>query len=197
MNHYKANMTSGSLRLAESKIVAGLLLSDIDKKDWKDAIVTKNLLQAKSIKTAVEIARISRARLETMTPELWKLVRDGNGDTAIHAMFACAIKHCLLLGDFMRMVVADQYKLFAKSLAPSLWEKFIDDCRGRDPKMTIWSDTTNNHMRRSVFQCMVQAGYIDNTKSKLLQTVHVAAPVLHYLRAQKEFDVIKSMVIQP
>ena len=97
----------------------------------------------------------------------------------------------------MRMVVADQYKLFAKSLAPSLWEKFIDECRGRDPKMTIWSDTTNNHMRRSVFQCMVQAGYIDNTKSKLLQTVHVAAPVLHYLRAQKEFDVIKSMVMQP
>ena len=118
MNHYKANMTSGSLRLAESKIVAGLLLSGVDKKDWKDAIVTKNLLQAKSIKTAVEIARISRARLETMTPELWKLVRDGNGDTAIHAMFACAIKHCLLLGDFMRMVVADQYKLFAKNLAP-------------------------------------------------------------------------------
>jgi hypothetical protein len=197
MNHYKANMTSGSLRLAESKIVAGLLLSGVDKKDWKDAIVTKNLLQAKSIKTAVEIARISRARLETMTPELWKLVRDGNGDTAIHAMFACAIKHCLLLGDFMRMVVADQYKLFAKSLAPSLWEKFIDECRGRDPKMTIWSDSTSIKMRSAVFHCLCQAGYIDNTKSKLLQTVHVAAPVLHYLRAQKEFDVIKSMVMQP
>jgi hypothetical protein len=37
----------------------------------------------------------------TMGPPLWKLVRDGERGVAIHAVFAAAVKHSPLLGDFM------------------------------------------------------------------------------------------------
>lgn len=38
---YKANITVGSLKLPESRLVADLLLQRVDAEGWKDAIVTK------------------------------------------------------------------------------------------------------------------------------------------------------------
>ena len=48
-----------------------------------------------------------------MGPDLWKLVRDGKGTVATHAVFAAAVKHSPLLGDFLDLVVGEQYRLFS------------------------------------------------------------------------------------
>jgi hypothetical protein len=42
---YKADITAGALKLPESRLVADLLLRKVDAETWKDAIVTKNVLQ--------------------------------------------------------------------------------------------------------------------------------------------------------
>ena len=41
-------------------------------------------------------------------------MRDGKGDVAIHAIFAAAVKRSPLLGDFLEIVVAEQYRLFGQ-----------------------------------------------------------------------------------
>ena len=45
---YKADITAGALKLPESRLVADLLLRQVDAEGWKDAIVTKNVLQARN-----------------------------------------------------------------------------------------------------------------------------------------------------
>ena len=90
------------------------------------------------------------------------------------------MKHSPLLGDFLDLVVRDQYRVFAESLTNKLWDDYLDDCRGRDPDMPLWNDPPwPTAVLR--FQILAQAGYINNTKTKKLQTVHIAAPVLRYL----------------
>ena len=74
---YKADITAGALKLPESRVIADLLLRQVDAEGWKDAIVTKNVLQARSPATARRLTTLIRGRLETMGAELWKLVRDG------------------------------------------------------------------------------------------------------------------------
>ena len=76
---YKADITAGALKLPESRLVADLLLRKVDAEGWKDAIVTKNVLQARSPATATRLTKLIRGRLESMGPDLWKLVRDGKG----------------------------------------------------------------------------------------------------------------------
>lgn len=49
---YSADITAGALKLPESRIIADLLLRQLDAEGWKNAIVTKNLLQARNPKTA-------------------------------------------------------------------------------------------------------------------------------------------------
>ncbi len=67
---FKADIAGGSLKLQESRIIAGLLLDDVDPQQWKQAIEEANVLQKRSPATAMRQATLLRARLTTMGPGL-------------------------------------------------------------------------------------------------------------------------------
>ena len=195
--YYKADITAGSLKVAESRIVAGLLLRKVNADGWEKAIIEDNVLQTRSEATAIRIGRLIRKRLELMNPDLWGLVRDGTGTVATHAVLAAAVKHSPLLGDFIDLVVREQYRLFNTALSNRLWDEYLYDCRGRDPDMPIWNESTRKRLRSSVFQILAQAGYIENTRSKRLQTVHIASQVLQYLERHNEHYVLRCIKVSP
>ena len=156
-----------------------------------------NVLQARSPETAKRFARLIRGRLETMETDLWELVRDGTGEVATHAVLASAIKHNPLLGDFLDLVVREHYRVFNTTLSNRCWEDYLDDCRGRDPHMPIWNESTRKRLRSSVFQILAQAGYIESTRSRKLQTVHIASQVLQYLQRHNEHYVLRCIQVTP
>jgi len=88
---YKADLTAGSLKVAESRVIANLLLENASNETWRRALNDDNQLQARSPATAKRLARLIRNRLETMTPDMWKLVTDGNSTVATHACLAAAV----------------------------------------------------------------------------------------------------------
>lgn len=192
---YKADIAAGALKVRESRVIADLLLREVNVRGWKDAIVEQNILQARCPATASRFTRLVRGRLETMGPELWRMVRDGQGSVATHAVLAAAVKHSPLLGDFLDLVVREQYRLFARALAKKLWDNYLDGCRERDPDMPPWHDSTRKRLRSSVFQTLAQAGYLENTSSLKLQRVHIAEPVLRYLRAHDEEYVLRCIPV--
>jgi hypothetical protein len=194
---YHADITAGSLKVQESRIVADLLLRNADDSAWKDAIVNQNLLQARNPATAIRLGRLIRKRLELMDADLWRLVRDEISTVATHACFAAAVKHSALLGDFLDLVVREQYQLFSTNLTLKLWADYLHGCRERDTDMPQWNETTRRRLRSSVFQILAQTGYIENTRSLKLQTVHVAEQVLHYLNAHHEEYVLRCIQVAP
>lgn len=188
---YRADITAGSLKIAESRVIADLLLKQVDDDVWKAALGEDNLLQARSPATARRLARLIRNRLETMMPNLWKLVRDGNSMVATHACLAAAVKHSSLLADFLELVVKEQCRIFAEKLTYQMWDDFIADCQSRDAELPEWSESTIKRLRSSVLQILQQAGYIDSTKSMRLQTVYIADEVVSYLTNNDEGSVLR------
>jgi hypothetical protein len=194
---YKADITAGSLKIQESRRVADLLLQGVDANGWNEAIIQRNILQIRSPATAKRMASFIRARLETMGPDLWKLVRDGHGAVATHAVLAAAVKHSPLLADFLRLVVGEQYALFAKSLPPTSFEKYLEGCHERDPDMPSWNEATTKRLKSSVFQILAQAGYLENTSTLKLQPVHISEQVLSYLKANHDGFVLRCIQVSP
>jgi len=192
---YRADITAGALKVPESRIIADLLLRSLDEMDWKEALYTPNVLQTRSPKTAARLTLLLRGRLALMDADLWKLVRDGSGTVATQACLAAAVKHSMLLGDFLDLVVREQYTRYAKALSNTVWDDYILDCRGRDPKMPQWSTATIDRLRSSVFQILAQAGYIANTRTLTLQPVYIASPVLDYLAAHQEHYVLRCIQV--
>jgi len=194
---YKADITAGSLKVPESRIVADMLLRGINEKDLMEALLRDNILQTRSPATTIRLGRLIRKRLELMKPDLWRLVRDGTGTVTTHAVLAAAVKHSPLLGDFLDLVVREQYRVFSTALSNKHWDDYLDDCRGRDQDMPVWNESTRMRLRSSVFQILAQAGYIDTTRSKKLQTVHIALQVLDYLEKHNEHFVLRCIQVAP
>ncbi len=194
---YSADITAGSLKVTESRIIADLLLNGVTKEEFKKAVVDENILQARSGATAIRLARLIKKRLELMTPELWKLVRDGAGETATHAVLASAVKHSRLLGDFLDQVVREQFRIFNPILSNKLWDEYLNDCQRRDPAVATWKEGTRKRLSSSVFQMLAQAGYIESTKTRKLQNVHIATPVMKYLERNNEKYVLRCIQVTP
>lgn len=190
---YKPNFTQGSLLVPESRIIADLLLNGVTKTDWDATIVDQNILQKRTKRTALTYAWLIRRRLETMSPELWELVRDGSKPISTNAVLASTVKYSPLLGDFMQLVLGDQYKKFETHLRHQLWERYIEDCRDRDQAVSRWSDSTLTKLRQSAYRILAEAGYITDTRSLTLRTVHVPGEVLAYLRSREEDYVLRCL----
>lgn len=194
---YSAQITAGGLKLRESRIVANLLLVGIDEASWTEEIQHKNVLQTRSPGTATRLGRLVRQRLETMDADLWKLVRDGSQTVATHATLAAIIKHSPLVGDFLDLILREQFRLFAPKLTKAIWEDYLSRCRARDPEMPLWNESTRRRLRSSVFQTLAQAGFIKDTKTLQLQSVHVASEVIRYLQDHNEEYVLRCIQVSP
>jgi hypothetical protein len=121
-----------------------------------------------------------------MPPEILQLIRDGAGDVATHAVLAAAIRHSPLLGDFMDL---------SKGLTNKVWEDYLEECRGRDPEMPQWSDSTVRRLRSSVFQILAQAGFVQDTRSLALRRPPIADQVIGCLKINREDYVLRCITV--
>lgn len=192
---YTATISSTPLRLRESRIVAQLLLQGVQGGGWKEAVVDQNVLQMGSPVTVVRSANILRARLKPLGEGLWIMARDGGRTLATQAALAGAIKHSRLLGDFMDIAMREQRALFATRLENRMWTEYIEGCRGRDPDMPHWSDTTIAKLRSVVFSMLAEAGYLKDTRSLRLQNVFVEKQLATYLRGRGESYVLRCLEV--
>ena len=190
---YTATISSTPLRLRETRIVADLLLQGVGDDAWTEAIVEKNALQVGSTIGVIRSSNIIRARLEPLGAELWKFVRDGSKELATQAAFAGAIKHSRLLGDFMDIAIRDERAAFHTHLSKRTWADYLEGCRGRDPDMPQWSDSTVAKLRSVVFSMLAEAGYLKDTRGLLLQTVFVDQQLASYLDDRGEVYTLRCM----
>ena len=192
---YTSTITSSSLRLRESRIIAGLLMNDVSPEEWKREIKDNNVLQMGSPESVNRVSLLLRTRLESLGPGLWQMVRDGDRTLATQAVFAGAVKESRLLGDFLDITVREQRLLYAEKLDPLLWNEFIAGCRGRDPEMPHWSDATVQKLRSAVFSMLAEAGYLKDTRTLQLQNVFVVPQLSAYLRQQGETYVLRCLEV--
>lgn len=192
---YTATITTASLRLRESRIIADLLLQGVSDEDWKQAIIEENVLQMDSIESIKRISRLLRARLKPLGEGLWEMVRDGDREQATQAVFAGAVKNSRLLGDFMDITMREQRALFAKRLEFRMWNEYIAGCLGRDPDMPHWSESTVTRLRSAVFFMLAEAGYLNDTQNLLLQNVFVDPQLAAYLRDRGESYVLRCLEV--
>jgi hypothetical protein len=192
---YTATITSASLRLRESRIIADLLLQSVDNAAWKEAIIEQNILQMGSVESIKRISRLLRTRLEPLGEGLWEMVRDGGKELATQAVLAGTIKNSRLLGDFMDITMREQRALFAKKLEYRMWNDYIAGCRGRDPDMPNWSETTIARLRSAVFSMLAEVEYLEDTRSLLLQNVFLDTSLATYLRDRGESYVVRCLEV--
>ena len=190
---YDGGIVAGSLLVPESREIARLLLQGDDKNAWKDAIMKGNILQKRSPETAKRQGRLIQKRLSLMSPDHWEMVAEGHAALATQAVMAAAIKHSHLIGDFMLSVVREHWRTFQKTISNSDWHHFMENCAQLDPRVEAWTEKTRAKIKQVVFRILAEAGYIQSTKSLLLQPVSIEPELRKYLDAHSEAYVLRCM----
>jgi hypothetical protein len=190
-SRYRADIGGGTLMLPESRKVASLLLKGLPAGAWQKAIEVENVLQKTSPAGAKRIASLIRARLETMTDDFWLLVRDGDRDVAMQAMFAASIKHSALLGDFIDIVVRERFRGFHDTLPKTSWAEYLDICRSRDPEMPVWKDSTAKKLGEHVYRILSEVDVLTDTKSYRLRKITLRREVRENLQGHSERYVLR------
>ncbi|HBN26717.1 MAG TPA: DUF1819 domain-containing protein [Desulfobacteraceae bacterium] len=192
-NIYNGDIAAGSLLIQETRKIASLLLNNVAGKEWRRAIEIDNILQKRSPASAIRQARLIKNRLTLMTPELWKLIKEGNSDIAVQAILAASIKHSLLLGDFMDKTLREHWLTFNYKISDRDWNNYLETCVQIDPKVSEWKDSTISKLKQVVFRILAEAKYIDNTRTLKLLPVSIVPELRHYLTKNSENYVLKCM----
>ena len=122
---YNGDIVAGSLLMEESRKIAQLLLENVDRQGWHQAVVLDNILQKRSPAAAKRQARLIKDRLTLMDRALWQLIVDGSSETTSQALLAASIKHSRLVGDFMNTVLRQHRLTFTKKLTASDWNHYL------------------------------------------------------------------------
>ena len=192
---YSADLTAGSLKLRESRLIAGLLLDGVGDERFREAVTQDNILQCRTAATAIRLARLIRGRLESFDAGLWKMVRDGQKVVAIQGLFAAAVKHSSLLRDFVDLSLRDEFRMLHTHLAPGLWWSFLEGCAARDPAVGKWSEATRKRLRSTVYQILAQAGFLSDTKDRELRKVTILPELSRYLMGRGDHPLLNTIQI--
>jgi hypothetical protein len=183
--------------LPESRIVAQLLLDGVDEENWRQMIEGENILQKRSVASALRQANLIRTRLRLMDAPHWKLVAEGSSQVATHALLAAAVKHSRILADFMDLSLRDLYQRLESQIPKGCWSNFLEGCAARDPEMPQWSDVTQRKLRNTIFQILHETGYVTDTRKLVLQRVDIVPEVRAYLTSQGETRILNCLEICP
>ena len=176
---FNAEISAGSLLLPESRRIARLLLTQPTPEAWDTALYQDNLLQKKPA-TAKRQATLIRKRLETLDAQAWGLVADGDIETASQLLLAAAIRHSLLLGEFLRTIYGPALQRLDAQLTPLAWEAFLSDCAQHDPAVGRWAASTRTKLYQVVMRILAEARFVASTRQPLL-----TPPMLHPLVKQQ------------
>ena len=190
MTRYNAEISAGSLLPLESRRIATLLLTNPDPAAWQHAIEVENILQKKTPATARRQARLLQRRLTTLDAQAWQMMGERESEVATQFLLAAAVKHSQLLGDFMLRVYADRQRRLEPTIGTTDWQDFLAECAHHDLTVASWSASTKAKLFQVIVRILVEAKYLENSRSMKL-TPHALHPeVRRYLRTHDETYVL-------
>lgn len=190
MTRYNAEIYAGSLLPRESRRIAALLLTAPSAAAWTQAVEIENILQKRTAATAGRQARLLRRRLTTLDAEGWQMIVERENEVVIQMLMAAAVKHSLLLGDFLLRVYAHRQRRLEPALARADWQDFLAECEHHDPSLAAWPQSTKDKMLQVILRILAEAKYIDSSKSLKLTPQSLHPDVRRYLSARGESYVL-------
>ena len=154
---YALSFTTGALLAREAVLLAPLYLEQRDWVQVRDLAVEGNLLQARTRRTGVRLARETVQRLSALADDEVDLLIEATASERAGLMWAAACRHYVLIGEFAEEVLRERFLLLASTLeyqdfdsfvrAKALWHEELADIKG----------STLQRLRSNLFKMLREA----------------------------------------
>jgi hypothetical protein len=192
---YNARLTKSSLKVSEARLVAQALLDSDSPVDALHLVVRSNLLQKRSPSTTSTLASILVRRLASLHRGVWSLVAEGGPSEATIAVMAATVKSERLLADYMDSVMREALRTYVPVLQARDWAPFLEGCAELDPVVTRWTPIVRAKLRENINRILAESRYVADTRTLMLQRVHVPRSLSSLLEAAGEERVLRILQV--
>ena len=190
---YLRDLTGGGLLLAESRTVAETLLQAMPEADWNCLFTDENILKKNSPHTAIRYARAIKRRLEPLGVEFNQAVVKASDSDYKQLLMLAFIIHTPVMADFMQSVVAETKRVYKPNLADDAWDSFIDERARTLTGLNELSASTLQKSGSNIIRSLVEAGYLNNNRQRLLQPVYILPTTQVWLDKLNRKDLVSVM----
>lgn len=184
---YALSFTSGALLIREATVTARAYDTTRSWNDARRLILDENLLQARTVATAVRRAREVIQRLETLTEPELDLLGDAIATERAALLWVAACRRYDLLAEFAEGVVRERYLLLKPDLGHEHFDGFLRDRGLWHPELDELTPMTRTKLRSNVFKMLEELGAI--TRSGALTATALTARVVDELEKRDPSDV--------
>ena len=170
------SLTREQFLLREIRIVAALRLQGLTDAEIIARAVEENLFQYPSATNLRRIARTCLCRLDALeagvpgvAEKLTCLVVGGLPEQASQVNMYALMLTYPLVGKFMTEVVAERLQQGEAELTRQDINVFFTRLQVEDAKAVSWTEATENRIKSTLTNCLVQAGYLEKRTSTKLQ----------------------------
>jgi len=193
---YTGNLTSGSLLINQSIVVAGLLLNGLNEKEIKDKIIEDNLFQVSSEATTKKYLSLIFLRYKHLPTDMLNFINSGDELLCRMTLFYCVLKTNTLIYEFFNEVIIDKVMLNDCQVKTLDWELFIENKILTESEIAGWSKITQVNIRQVAIRIMKEAGFLENVKNP-----HILFPLLPYeleeeLIKKSEYNIISILKLE-
>ncbi|MGL5529524.1 MAG: DUF1819 family protein [Plesiomonas shigelloides] len=193
IKEYLGDLIGGSLLITESRIIAESLLKKLPEDEWKSLIVEQNVLQKKSGQTAIRYARTIRWRIEGLGDGFMTDLLGASERAYVQMLMMSLLIHSPIVADFMRLTLAEARRTYKPSLTTDAWSEFYNTRVRAYAELGSFSDSTIKKMGNNSIKALVDSGYLNDSRTKKIQTVYLMPEVKDWLVHLNREDLIDVM----
>ena len=182
---YNGGLTREQFLFYETKVVAKLLVDKMSVNDAISKIKNENLFQFPTERMIGTIANACYRRLQALDSEkLIYVLATSSMDVAKQVNLYAMMKQNRIVWDFMVTVIGEKYRTQDFSFTKKDMSAFMFQLQEQNEDVATWSDSTIQKIKQVLTKSLVECGYLDNTKSEVLNPV--------YLYPELEEEIISS-----
>lgn len=193
LKQYFGDLNGGSLLLADARQVASLMLQMKTEEDWLHALKDQNILQRRSIPTALRTAATIRTRLSCFDRDFIQAIAQADSPEYQQLLMATLVKNSPIVANFLELYVRETARVYKPTISKDMWWEHLETLRRRSDNGLPYSDSTLEKMGKNLFRSLAEAGYIDGVRTKQLQRVYLSPVVARLLEQNGYSELIEKM----
>ncbi|MCP2285145.1 putative inner membrane protein (DUF1819) [Promicromonospora umidemergens] len=161
---YALSFTTGTLLVREATVVAPLYLDIRDWEQTRDITIERNVLQGRTYRTSVRLAREAVKRLSALVDGEVELLADATASERAHLMWVAACRRYQFIGEFAEEVVRERFLLLASTLGYEEFDSFVRTKALWHEELAAIKDSTLLKLRSNVFKMLQEAELLSETR---------------------------------
>lgn len=156
----------------EMRIVAKLKIKGLSDEEIIKEVFNDNLFQYPTERMIKNLTKVCIARFnETDSEQIISIVANDSSDVAKQACLFLMMNYYRIVWDFMVSVIGEKYKTMDLTFTKMDMNVFFTRMQEQNEIVASWSDLTIEKSKQVLKKLLVDNGYLDNTKSEVLNPV--------------------------